>query len=250
MDQLMKDIKKTTLCKKLAYTARLDPMARGIVPILIDEECLNIKSHLYSNKVYQVKIIIGIKTDSDDVLGLITKFSKFETVKSIFDDVLRLKNYLSLITLNIGFEQKYHYWSTKMLNHRKKHNYMPFYHNVTIYKIEIIDGVEDAYTLSTEEYDIESGLSINTHVQHIPVKKFTEKIIKNILLIDPKKNFRQAQIIEQWKSFSDISDTFVPFIKCRLSVSSGFFVRQFVSDCSEILNISLTAYDIHRISIN
>ena len=43
MEQFIKRVKEKHSLKKIAYTARLDPMAKGIVPIAINEECSKIK---------------------------------------------------------------------------------------------------------------------------------------------------------------------------------------------------------------
>lgn len=56
----MDDIKSKNKHDKYAYTARLDPMARGYIPVLVDEQCKEIKKHLKSNKIYNVKVVIGI----------------------------------------------------------------------------------------------------------------------------------------------------------------------------------------------
>ena len=71
MNQFIIKLQEKLNTKKLAYTARLDPMARGLVPVLINSECKNINNYLKTNKIYRVKIIKGIQTDSDDCLGII-----------------------------------------------------------------------------------------------------------------------------------------------------------------------------------
>jgi tRNA pseudouridine(55) synthase len=215
MDQLINRIKKEYNYNKIAYTARLDPMARGLVPLLIDDECKNIKSHLIKSKIYQVKIIFGVQTDSDDPLGIITK-------KLLIDNLIQ-NNYTDYFELiNYEFQQNYHYFSTKMLNHRLKKNFTEASHKVTIYKSEIID----------------SGI--------LEYNKWLTKIINKINSIDKTKNFRQEETIKQW---TELNINKLPYIKLRLHVSSGFFIRQFVRDASIKIGIPLMAYDIHRIKV-
>ena len=46
-------------------------MARGIVPVLFGEECKSMDVYTNLSKTYEVKVMIGYKTDSDDALGII-----------------------------------------------------------------------------------------------------------------------------------------------------------------------------------
>ena len=64
---------KTT---KMSYAGRLDPMAHGLLIILTDEDCFN--QHLYHNldKTYECELLIGISTDTYDILGKITNNKK------------------------------------------------------------------------------------------------------------------------------------------------------------------------------
>lgn len=220
MDQFIKEIKNKYKIKKLAYTARLDPMAKGIVPLAIDDECKKIDALFNTEKTYQVKIILGIKTDSDDVLGLIQKNVEItETNKEIIK-----KSILDYLSCNEkSFFQKYHYFSTKMLNHRKQKT----------------TAKSETHLVSLTNYKLikEGKYEYNTWVQ---------KIIKQINNIDTTKNFRQKEIIEQWKSLI-LED--LHYIKFEFSVSSGFFIRQLISDISTSIGIPLMCYSINRISV-
>ncbi len=207
---------------KLGYTARLDPMAKGIVPFVTNDLCTNIKSHLGSDKTYQVKIIIGIQTDSDDPLGLITNFKSIR--EDDFNEIWsRIINYLNLIN-NTTFHQKYHHYSTKMLNHRRQKTMnVVDNHQVYFYDYEILG--EDIYDYRT----------------------WSKKVIGLINSIDPTKNFRQEATIKQWE---DIKVEKLYYLKLKIKVSSGFFVRQLIRDISENIGIPLMCYNINRVSID
>ena len=55
---------------KMAYAGRLDPMAEGKLLIIIGEECKNLKQYLNLDKEYVFEVLLGFKSDSQDVLGL------------------------------------------------------------------------------------------------------------------------------------------------------------------------------------
>src|SRR3990167_11197474 len=59
----------------MTYAGRLDPMAQGLLIILVGEECKNKEKYTNLNKEYELEIIFGIETDTQDVLGLIKKVS-------------------------------------------------------------------------------------------------------------------------------------------------------------------------------
>lgn len=225
MDQFIKRIileHNVIKIKKLAYTARLDPMAKGKVPILINDECKFIKNKLNTNKTYEFKIMLGINTDTDDILGLITNQMNeidIEMTNKIKKDIL---DYLKKIT-DTTFEQNYHHYSTKMLNHKKKgHHDYTTNHKITFINYEFI---------KQDEYEYE---------------KWKNKIIAKIENIDKKKNFRQKEIIKQW---NDLLLEKISYIKMKINVSSGFFVRQLIHDISTAINFPLTCYNINRIDI-
>ena len=51
---------------------KLDPMATGKLAILLDEECKKMPQFLKMTKTYTFDVIVGISTDTDDILGLLT----------------------------------------------------------------------------------------------------------------------------------------------------------------------------------
>ncbi len=55
---------------KLAYAGRLDPMASGLMPVLKGEQLQHQEDYWYLPKRYEATVIIGIRTDSYDLLGM------------------------------------------------------------------------------------------------------------------------------------------------------------------------------------
>ena len=205
---------------KIAYAGRLDPMARGIVPILINDECKKMNLYTSQDKIYHVKVIVGIQTDSDDVLGIIQKnLSQGQNVQKIIEIYNNIFN-----VSNLTIEQRFHYFSTKEINKRRRKINEPTSHTVKLYNSTILSSG----TLNKDEW--------------------VDTINKLIATIDETKNFRQKEIIEQW--VINKTGGVIEYIELELNVSSGFFVRQYIRDLSNTLNIPLMCYDIHRISCN
>jgi len=93
---------------KMAYAGRLDPMAEGKLLLVIGEECKNLKKYTDLNKEYIFEILLGFKSDSQDVLGLAEAHSlprrlqatvALGTPPSKKDIKKVLKNYIGKITL-------------------------------------------------------------------------------------------------------------------------------------------------------
>ena len=56
----------------LAYAGRLDPMASGKLLILIGDECKVQEKYHSLDKEYHVEVLLGVSSDSGDVLGLLS----------------------------------------------------------------------------------------------------------------------------------------------------------------------------------
>jgi len=56
----------------MAYAGRLDPMAEGKLLVLTGEACKDIQKYWDLDKEYKVSIVLGLSSDSHDVLGRLT----------------------------------------------------------------------------------------------------------------------------------------------------------------------------------
>ena len=75
---------------------------------------------------------------------------------------------------------------------------------------------------------------------NLPIMKhFNESDISNKV-----DKFRKGETLKQWKEyeFEDYYDVF----ECTITVSSGFYVRQFVKDMSDSLGVKMIVTDIER----
>ena len=56
----------------MSYAGRLDPMAEGVLLVLVGEENRNRETHLSLTKKYEFDVLFGFATDTYDVLGVLT----------------------------------------------------------------------------------------------------------------------------------------------------------------------------------
>ena len=220
--------KKQMGAKKACFHGRLDPMARGQLPILLDDDCKKMDLLKACSKEYEVEIIFGVQTDTDDDLGIITKTSDIK-IKNIIDVLKKLKNYDKKII------QKFHKWSSIPIKNQKRKPYWlctkeginvesPPTHQVEIFNITLLDIIQRRFST------------------------FKDNVTGIINSLDRKHDFRQDEIIGNWNNL-EFNDN-IWSIKVKLNVSSGFYVRQFVRDISKELEYPLMAWDIHRCKFN
>lgn len=170
----------------MTYAGRLDPMAEGVLIILTGNECKKKAEYLGMDKVYEIEVLLGVKTDTQDVLGMINGLN----LEKIETDIPKF----------VGrFDQSYPRYSSKVIAMKELPEEMPI-KSVEIYSIEELGeremlGVEIA------------GDSI-------------EKILK----VDGE--FRQKEIIEEWKAFAvEFENASFKIIKLKVKCSSGTYMR-------------------------
>ena len=224
INQFIELIKKRDNLGKICFCGRLDPMARGEIIILENEECKKMYDFTGKNKIYNFEIILGLKTTSDDPLGIIEEHNN-----NITDTIIeRLYGILNKYQ-NMTFEQKFHNFSSKNVNGKPLWFYTK--NNITVNVPKHTVSIFDIKVKNNKTYNFNS---------------WKNKIINDIKSIDKSKDFNQEIIISQWQNMIIKQLISIPI---EISVSSGFYVRQFVRDLSNELNFPLLTYDINRIKI-
>lgn len=56
--------------EKMTYAGRLDPMAEGVLIVLVGEECKKKDEYLGLDKEYVFEVLFGIESDTYDILGI------------------------------------------------------------------------------------------------------------------------------------------------------------------------------------
>jgi tRNA pseudouridine(55) synthase len=223
INQLMESFKEENQIKKACFCGRLDPMARGKVLVLINEECKLMNTFLNMNKIYQFEICFGFQTDTDDFLGIIENSNDYDfcNKSKLIDELNSIKNY--------EFFQQFHKYSSKRVNGKTIRSQI--LSEIPKHKVKILD----CKVLDSNKYNFNN---------------FIDNIIKNINTIDKSKDFRQEEIIKQWLNIKIKNEIdLINSIKIQIEVSSGFYVRQFVRDLSNKYKYPFITFDINRLSI-
>jgi tRNA pseudouridine55 synthase len=104
----------------MTYAGRLDPMAEGLLIVLTGEDCKKKTDFNNLDKEYEVEVVLGVQSDSHDVLGLVKKIE----IKEINLDEFIGK-----------FTQEYPRYSSKIIAMKEVPDEMPT-KEVEIYFIE------------------------------------------------------------------------------------------------------------------
>lgn len=206
----------------LSYAGRLDPLAEGLMLVLIGEENKNREKYLGLDKTYTVEILCGVSTDTHDLLGLVTEVESKEVT---------LEKFTESVKLFLGkFTQKYPAFSSKTVGGVQLHELSR--------KGEVVDIPEHEVSLFGAEV--------------ISYKKVTSNdVLENALfsvdLIDG--DFRQKEIKEKWRVALGSGNLVFDLFEVELNVSSGFYVRQFANDLGEKLGVPALAYSIKRTKV-
>lgn len=226
IDRYKKDNKDVV---KASYAGRLDPMANGLMILLINNECKQQDKYLKLNKTYEFDILFGFTTDTYDVLG---KLISYNNVKPGLLDNLDIKTYVK------RFIQKYPPYSSIVVN---KHPLWWWSKNNKLDEIKIPEK-------EVEIFSIKEIVGPN-----IKSQDSLETIIKKMITSLSSENFekfRGPEILAIWTKFFKEHQV-IPIMKSyRANVSSGTYIRGLSNKIGEDLGCGAIALNIKRTEIN
>jgi len=212
---------------KLTYAGRLDPMAEGIVPILVGDARFQKDHMLGASKTYEVDIVLGISTDTGDMLGLPTANPAPSTIMS--SDPQSIQKAIEVISSIT--ELPYPNYSSRPVDgkplfmHARAGNQVKLpIKKVTIHTIELL------------------GL------KEVPLKVLLNDAIEIIKKV--QGDFRQEEIIAQWNRLKEADgDRQIQIVAIRTTVSSGTYMRSLAEKMGELLGIPALASRIIRTAV-
>lgn len=211
--------------RKMTYAGRLDPMASGIVPILLDMARFKKDSYLNKDKTYEVQVMLGVKTDTLDMLGLVTSSSDV----SVFEDdvIKRAVESVSYIR-----ELAYPMYSSRPVEGK------PLFMHAREGNKEIEVPIKKVYIRSIKLLNIER-------------RKIEDCVYETIPIIESVEgDFRQYEISNCWRKFlTKNKNKEVVIITFQTDVSSGTYMRSLAEYLGEQLRVPALAYRIKRIAI-
>ena len=93
-------IVKKMFNEKVGHTGTLDPMATGVLPLLIGKGTLCSKYLINHDKIYDVNLKLGIKTDTGDSEGNIIE------EKNVSKDIFEKENVKEILNSFLGNQEQ------------------------------------------------------------------------------------------------------------------------------------------------
>ncbi len=209
---------------KLAYAGRLDPMAEGLLLVLVGDECKKRKEYENLPKTYEFEVLLGISTDTFDVMGKIVKISKIKYQKSKINELIKkyqgkiLQEYPPYSSPRVKGKPLF-WWARK---NRLDEIKIPS-KRIMIYELRIMNN-----------YKLNSKKLLKTVHERI------EKV---------HGEFRQKEILQIWdKNLKDKGFKF-SVLSFKIVCSSGTYVRAIANLIGEDLGTGAIAFSIKRTSV-
>ena len=206
------------LQEKCAHTGVLDPLAEGVILLLPGSHRFLKDQYTQGLKTYQVYFILGITTDSLDLLGQIQQEHPFyASPKEIYTRFHHTKpknrqwiNQKPPLMSNIKVEGKrLQYWTRR-------------------------GRIIPDHQIPSRRVWLESSQLNSIHT--LTSKEWLDPFLTD--LTDLPGVFRQSLLLKQWQTYQrkDSPQNQSLILKCTLTVGRGFYVRSFVRDwCKDAL---------------
>ena len=206
--------------EKLSYAGRLDPMAEGLMLVLVGSANKERAKYLSLSKEYECEILFGLSTDTGDVLGLLKKQNKNE-----FDfKCLKIEVKDSLFGLAGKKIQSAPVYSSPRLAGKRD-----FKKEIEIFSIKLLKS--EIVSVSNLKKNILTKLKILAEFQK-------------------DKDFRQARVIAGWeKFFKQTGRQNFLMVKIRVFCSSGTYIRVLAEDVGQAIGEPTCVLSLNRTKV-
>ena len=209
--------------EKITYAGRLDPMAEGVMMLLVGEACKQKDAYLGLSKVYECEVLFGVNTDTYDMLGIPEGYIQGIPTEESIDIAMQKIKTMAL---------PYPPYSSKTVEgvplfvHAKSGAHLPVRPAIT--------GTITTYTCSS--------------FKKYPLATLIDTAITIIQRV--KGDFRQEEIVSAWKLFqSNYGNNEVAVATFTCSVTSGMYIRSIAHELGILLGTGALAYRITRTSL-
>ena len=222
--------------QKISYAGRLDPMAEGLLLLLIGEENKNRQFYEAMQKTYEFEMICGISTDTYDILGKVTSppLSFMRTIdKETVSKAVKAWNGTHL--------QSYPPYSSRTVNGK------PLYWWARNSRLDEISIPQKQITVYA------TALSTERQISQLELHGSIVQRIQSL-----RGDFRQEAILAAWKNYFTVRYTgqpiqeahdSYPLFPCSITCSSGTYIRGIVHEIGLQLGCGAMAYSIKRMTI-
>jgi len=171
-------IRKTLQVKKVGHCGTLDPLASGLMLILVGKATKLQDKFMKQDKVYRASIELGIKTDSGDLAGKVISQSDYahvtiEQIKKVCESFIGSIEQIPPMfsALKVKGKKLYELARKGITIERKKRK-------VTIYSIDVLNFKENIIDIIVK---CSSGTYIRTLAEDIGRELDTDAVLNNLI---------------------------------------------------------------------
>lgn len=236
---------------KVGYAGRLDPMARGVLRCcwtnnegillcLVGEENKKRKDYEFFTKEYIFKSVLGVKTDTYDILGLLTRDESGKVIpprllNKTLEETKEAIQGLIDTDFKGKFNQPYPPYSSARVQGKLLFQWAK---EGKLDQIEIPSKQVEVMSMEILSIEMESLSNLYTLI---------EERIRNI----SSGEFRQEEILGHWKDLKDANEAILlPVVEIKANVSHGTYVRSLSHDIGNKLGIGAVVVDLLRTRVH
>lgn len=220
----------------MAYAGRLDPMAEGKLLVLVGDECKNIERYWNLDKEYRVAIVLGLSSDSHDVLGRLQYDTRTE--KTFTPEFLSV----TLEEFVGNYEWPYPAISSKPVHGKPL---FQWFLEGRLNEIEIPNSTGTIFSLSCK--------SVYTITPEDLKRRTREKIHSLSIVTDESKrlgrDFRRHEVIDSWNTWYKTATQPLQVLELTATVSAGTYMRTLAHEVGRKLCVGGLALEIERTKI-
>ncbi len=211
----------------LTYAGRLDPLAEGLLVILSGDRVHDKERFSHLDKTYEFSVLLGITTDTQDLLGVVTNHVSGEVLQTIQHKNIQEKVQQCFDTR----EQVYPMYSSKTVDG------VPLWQYAREGKVPREIPHHAVSITSVKEIEI-------TSISNFEILTYIEKILPLV-----SGDFRQKEILNKWHEILTGPKRSYILIHGSVAVSSGTYIRTLCEDIGKALDVPALAYHIKRIRV-
>jgi tRNA pseudouridine(55) synthase len=232
---------------KIGFAGRLDPMAHGVMLLMIGEATKERNKYLNLDKEYEFEVLLGVSTDTYDALGIINNGTNNQWSNPDLNSALLEINIKQFIKDKLGrHSQAYPPFSSKTVDGKPLYWYA---RNNKLSEIKIPKREIEIY-----DFDL-------IGIKKVKAEKVKKIIFENINKVDG--DFRQKEILKKWEQFfSDSNNETMEqpalpagrwnnfsIAKFRILCSSGTYVRSLADELGRCTKSGAITLDILRTKV-
>lgn len=214
---------------KIGYAGRLDPLAHGVLLLMIGDETKKRVNYLSLPKSYEFTVCFGLRTDTYDTLGIVQSHSVQQSEKNV----------------NIFVNRFVNKYQGKIIMHYPPYSSKPV-HGKPLFWWARNNKLNE---IIIPKHEIEIFTFDCLSIGEISIAELRKKIdtANNTIQGD----FRQNEIKYQWDQLFSKADPNLELKTATFSItcSSGTYIRELVNVMGEELGCGAIAIDILRTAV-